>query len=408
MARRATKSTESTRTLPPGPTAVPFLGALSVIWALIRGKSLLQVLSEQRRKHGPIFLLKLGPSKQVWVSPEKLSKVYELPQCAGRPASFKDPFGDFLFLVRDPKDAQPLREKQKAWLEKNLDAKKIQEAAKSALEKHVWPVLDSQELQAFPEEALRVATYAAVSTALLGTAQLAEGELERLMAATREYSEMRVKGKFGRGSGDDLPPGAAEIKEIVEAAIARSNRDDVVLPLMVAASVGGAEIFPTLLHWMLIFFASHPTEQAAAAAAAKRNDREQLLKAIYGALRSRAYSVALGPPRKVLADAVVEDMLIPEGALLFAMHPAVVDDALGRMQAAPEDDFQSYAFGVGPRSCLGKPVAEAILPAVLGAILQRYELGGGAELKDVEGEVKGQLIRPKASPKMRWQRRDGA
>ena len=51
----------------------------------------------------PIFLLKLGPSKQVWVSPEKLSKVYELPQCAGRPASFKDPFGDFLFLVRDPK-----------------------------------------------------------------------------------------------------------------------------------------------------------------------------------------------------------------------------------------------------------------------------------------------------------------
>ena len=51
----------------------------------------------------PIFLLKLGPSKQVWVSPEKLNKVYELPQCAGRPATFKDPFGDFLFLVRDPK-----------------------------------------------------------------------------------------------------------------------------------------------------------------------------------------------------------------------------------------------------------------------------------------------------------------
>jgi len=29
-------------------------------------------------------------------------------------------------------------------------------------------------------------------------------------------------------------------------------------------------------------------------------------------------------------------MLIPEGALLFAMHPAVVDDALGRTQLAPE------------------------------------------------------------------------
>ena len=40
--------------------------------------------------------------------------------------------------------------------------------------------------------------------ALLGNAELGEGELERLMA-TREYSEMRVKGKFGRGSGGVCP-----------------------------------------------------------------------------------------------------------------------------------------------------------------------------------------------------------
>lgn len=31
-----------------------------VIWALIRGKSLLQVLSEQRRKHGPLGYLGAG------------------------------------------------------------------------------------------------------------------------------------------------------------------------------------------------------------------------------------------------------------------------------------------------------------------------------------------------------------
>ena len=42
-----------TSSLPPGPVAVPVLGAVSVIWALLRGKSLLDVLSEQRRKHGP-------------------------------------------------------------------------------------------------------------------------------------------------------------------------------------------------------------------------------------------------------------------------------------------------------------------------------------------------------------------
>ena len=35
--------------------------------------------------------------------------------------------------------------------------------------------------------------------ALLGKAELSEGELARLMTATREYSQMRVKGKFGKG-----------------------------------------------------------------------------------------------------------------------------------------------------------------------------------------------------------------
>eukprot|EP00913_Durusdinium_trenchii_P024259 g22776.t1 len=52
---------------PPGPMSVPILGSVSVLWALIRGKSLLQVLSDQRKKFGSLFLLKFGPSKQVWV-----------------------------------------------------------------------------------------------------------------------------------------------------------------------------------------------------------------------------------------------------------------------------------------------------------------------------------------------------
>ena len=47
------------------------------------------------------------PSPTRWVllaevSPEKLKDVYDLPGCCGRPASFRDPFGDFLFLVRTP------------------------------------------------------------------------------------------------------------------------------------------------------------------------------------------------------------------------------------------------------------------------------------------------------------------
>ncbi len=48
-------------------------------------------------------------------------------------------------------------------------------------------------------------------------------------------------------------------------------------------------------------------------------------------------------------------MLIPEGAMLFAMHPAIADEALGRSPPSLGDDgFSGYAFGVGRRSCLGQ------------------------------------------------------
>ncbi|CAE8660963.1 unnamed protein product [Polarella glacialis] len=148
------------------------------------------------------------------------------------------------------------------------------------------------------------------------------------MAATREYSEMRVKGKMGKKTGQDLkqpPPGAVEIRDIVEAAMVRAGRDDsdMALPVIVAASVGGAEIFPTLLHWVCLHFAKNEDRQESAARAAAEGDKAGLLREMYAALRSMPYSVALGPPRKILADAVVDGMKLPAGALLFAMHPAV-------------------------------------------------------------------------------------
>ena len=90
-------------------------------------------------------------------------------------------------------------------------------------------------MQEFPADQMRVATYSAVTTdlwqqlcamptslaclefcgahwfsgalsnsaseAMLGESQLSAKELDRLMSATREYSEMRVKKKFGKGAG---------------------------------------------------------------------------------------------------------------------------------------------------------------------------------------------------------------
>ena len=49
----------------------------------------------------------------------------------------------------------------------------------------------------------------------------------------------------------------------MELAIRRSGKEDVVLPLMVAASVGGAEIFPTLLQWILLHYAQEEKQREA-------------------------------------------------------------------------------------------------------------------------------------------------
>ena len=57
----------------------------------------------------------------MWVDdPEALRTIYEIPECSGRPVSFDDPFGSFLFLTKLPETAAPIRERQKAWLEANL------------------------------------------------------------------------------------------------------------------------------------------------------------------------------------------------------------------------------------------------------------------------------------------------
>jgi len=395
----------------PGPWALPFLGAPRVLWALLTQRPLPELLAELRAEYGPLFALRAGPTCQVWVGDVAvLRRVYELPECSGRPVSFEDPFGNFLFLTREPEKAAPIRERQKAWIEANLRAETVRKAVVASLA-DLWPLLDGERAQPWPAAAVKTAMYSAVTGALLGSGGLLSGpELEQFMAATKEYSEMRVKGKFGQGGGGDLglPPGAAKIREVLGAALARAGREDAedALPLIVAATIGGAEIFPTLLHWIALQLAREPQTQEAAARAADERDAEALMRHLYAVLRRTAYSVALGPPRKILADAVVDGFRLPEGSLLFAMHPAVADRALGREPPA-EEDFGEYAFGVGPRACLGRPLAEALLPAAMGEILRRYHLevepgDGGAALR---GELRGQLIHPLDPPRLRWRRR---
>ena len=120
-------------------------------------------------------------------------------------------------------------------------------------------------------------------------------------------------------------------------------------------------------------------------------------------------------------SAVIRGMRIPEGALLFAMHPAIADRARGvtsEVTSIEAEEFRGYAFGVGRRGCLGQGLTEALMPAAVGALLRNFTLklyppqpnvvdalGSSRRSTSVRGELRGQLIRPVGDVAMVWERR---
>jgi cytochrome P450 len=387
------------------------LGSLSFMWDLLVQKvPFTEILRDLRTEYGPLFLIQTGPAKQVWVSdPDMLKRILGLLECCGRPATFEDPFGGFLFFTADPEKAVVSREQQRAWLAANLQEAAIQPAVDDEVQR-LWPSLDIATPQPWPAEAIKTIFYAAITRALLGDDGLmSDQELTDWMAATKDFTEQSSRNMKGKKESKKRIDGAERIKEIVLGAMERAGRDDahIALPVLVASTVGGTEHIPNLLHWTFLYFMREPSRQEAAAQAAIRGDSKSLLREIYAALRRMPYSGAIGPPRKIVADVEAYDMLLPKGALVFAMHPAIVDEALGR-EPPDHDDFSSYVFGVGPRACLGKQISEALLPAVVGAILRRYrvEPADSAWYAKRLGEQRGQLNYPVNPPLLCWKRRD--
>ena len=100
--------------LPPGPMEVPGLGSLDFLWNhYAMNMPLPDLLQEYRLKYGNLFTIKTGPVRQVWVSGPLADTILSRPEAAGRPTLSTSPFGeDFLFLVRQPERAAPIRKEQ--------------------------------------------------------------------------------------------------------------------------------------------------------------------------------------------------------------------------------------------------------------------------------------------------------
>mmetsp|Transcript_177 Transcript_177/g.536 ORF Transcript_177/g.536 Transcript_177/m.536 type:complete len:466 (-) Transcript_177:56-1453(-) len=392
---------------PPGPWALPLLGSMSLIWSLMRGQSLPQVLGRYRAKYGPIFMLKAGPLRQVWIDdPELFRRIYERPECAGRLTPNGDPYGGSLFHTRDLARAAEIRQQQEAWWtgrSSKIDVRAMVEAAMM----RVWPSLDAGGSMEWPTELVRSAMYDVIMRTYLGDLDGLMTEVEDLMQAIAKYGPYAVK---------RIPEKkhAPIIRQLVDTVLARytargGDNAELLRPMLANAAIGGAELLPGLLQWIFIIFAQEPALQATAASAAAAGNRDALLGLMYGVLRRAPFGVALGPPRCVLTETVVDGICLPEGAMLFAMHPAIADSALRRSPAdspASGEEFASYAFGVGPRKCIGRELVETVLVGAVGEVLKRYRVTLKGSPGVVHPKMAGMFCIPADPPMMTWEHRE--
>ena len=398
ISRRPRASVRASKALP-GPFELPGLGAPDFLFRYsMGGEPLGSVLLDYREQFGDIFTIKTGPIRQVWVVGEAMvDEMYSLPACSGRsqlPAG-KTPFGDeFLFLKRDPVAAQPIRKKQQRWLSENAGGKDVR-AAVASMEPELFAAIEA----AMAAGASGGANGAVWPSGPVGACML--GALLGVFGGTNldgclslaERSEL-LSSLAGYRKRANAPPNpfatkldyAQRVRELLLDALSRTGRSDAeceeVLPLLVSACVGGGEIFPLLMQWTVRRLALDPAAQAEIRSELESSSKpygSSLPRMLAAVMRQCPYSLAIGPPRKALADFEYRGMTVPESSLVFAMHPGVPRSGpLPSLSKAARDAHgESRAlrmFGVGSRGCTAAETSLAFLCCALAAIFRRYEV----------------------------------
>lgn len=272
--------------------------------------------------------------------------------------------------------------------------------------------------------------------------------MRALLAATAGY---RKRGSASLGqrfaqwlglAGEEGKVGYADqVGALLETVLARSGAPHELKPLLVSATVGGAEIFPLLLQWAVLRLAVDPlaqqrlhddlrrpaepaTEESGATADGKASNRPRafgplFIQAVAACARDCPVSAAIGPPRKLTSAVEFAGFMLPAEAIVFGMHPGLCaaqggapwetnkasstamgagnaeqrDQALRRRSQKEElwplelDGAVSSwpMFGAGPRACPASEQSLNFLAASLASLVRHFtwtldtsSSGGGA------------------------------
>ena len=399
----------------PGPIELPGLGAPQFLLDnVILQNPLAPILIDYRCRYGDIFTIKTGPVRQVWVCDEAMvSEMMAMDECSGR-SQLPDgntPFGkNFLFLTRDPLRAKPIRQQQRQWLAANAGDKEVRAAVQS-IELELFSAIDDAMAcgtckgAAWPAEQVSTALLGALLGVFAGeqiASSVSMGERSELLSCLSGYrtgreSQMRV-GFGAAAKRQTAPPNplatkprtkldyANQVRSMLLDVLGRSGRTaaacEEFLPLLVSACAGGGELFPILLQWIVRRLALEPELQATIRQELTKSGQPYgatLPRVLSEALRQCPYSLAVGPPRKVLATFDFRGFQVPEGSLVFTMHPGVGRNGpLPPLDKATADtkgkERAMNMFGAGARSCTSAETSLGILSSALAALIGRYEI----------------------------------
>ena len=157
----------------PGPFSLPGLGSPSFLYRYsICNEPLGPLLLTYRREYGDIFSIATGPIRQVWVADDAMAdELYSMDACAGRSQlpDGQTPFGKgFLFLTREPADAQPIRREQTKTLSATAGTRQAQ-AAVDAIQSELYAAIDLAVAQGAARNLPGAAWPVSESIAALGT-----------------------------------------------------------------------------------------------------------------------------------------------------------------------------------------------------------------------------------------------